>query len=136
MINRGFPRPILPDIKSVARDVLQAKLVKGTRGEVKIFISREVVHNFIVFIGIPRIFFVQNTKYHPLILVFANFSLKNCGFFIIVYSVMQSDGNSFYGDVVLDSFNMVYIDEDSILDERYVKRIFWDLYYKDFQFEE
>jgi len=49
---------------------------------------------------------------------------------------MQSDGNSFYGDVVLDSFNMVYIDEDSILDERYVKRIFWDLYYKDFQFEE
>ena len=25
--------------------------------------------------------------------------------------VMQSDGNSFWGDVVLDSFNMVYSDE-------------------------
>ena len=30
--------------------------------------------------------------------------------------MMQSDGNSFYGDIVLDSFNMSYIDEDSILD--------------------
>ena len=30
------------------------------------------------------------------------------------YSVMQSDGNSFCGDVVLDSFNMVNSDEDSI----------------------
>ena len=29
-------------------------------------------------------------------------------------SVMQSDGNSFCGDVVLDSFNMVYSGEDSI----------------------
>ena len=27
---------------------------------------------------------------------------------------MQSDGNSFFGDVVLDRFNMVYSDEDSI----------------------
>ena len=35
-------------------------------------------------------------------------SLYNC-----MYSVMQSDGNSFYGDV-LDSFDLVYIDEDSI----------------------
>ena len=32
----------------------------------------------------------------------------------IIYSVMQSDGNSFFGDVVLDSFSMVYSDEDSI----------------------
>ena len=30
------------------------------------------------------------------------------------FSVVQSDGNSFSGDVVLDSFNMVYSDEDSI----------------------
>ena len=30
------------------------------------------------------------------------------------YSVMQSDGNSLCGDVVLESFNMVYSDEDSI----------------------
>ena len=34
---------------------------------------------------------------------------------LILYSdVMQSDGNSFCEDVVLDSFNMVYSDEDSI----------------------
>ena len=31
-----------------------------------------------------------------------------------MYSVMQSDGNSFCGDVVLDSYNMVYSDEDII----------------------
>ena len=30
------------------------------------------------------------------------------------YSVMQSDGNRFYGDVVLDSFNMVYSVEGRI----------------------
>ena len=33
---------------------------------------------------------------------------------IHLYNVMQSDGNSFYGDVVLDSFNMVNSDENSI----------------------
>ena len=32
---------------------------------------------------------------------------------------MISDGDSFYGDVVLDSFNMVYSDEDSIQDQKY-----------------
>ena len=31
----------------------------------------------------------------------------------MAYSVMQSDGNSFSGGVVLDSFNMVYGDEVS-----------------------
>ena len=30
------------------------------------------------------------------------------------YSVMQSDGESFCGDIVLDSFNILYSDEDSI----------------------
>ena len=30
------------------------------------------------------------------------------------YSEMQSDGNKFCGEVVLDSFNMVYSHEDSI----------------------
>ena len=49
---------------------------------------------------------------------------------------MQSDGNSFYGDVVLDSFNMVYSDEDSIEEQKHAKRIFWDLYYEDFEFWE
>ena len=31
---------------------------------------------------------------------------------------MQSDGDSFCEDVVLDSFNMAYRDEDSILDQK------------------
>ena len=41
------------------------------------------------------------------------------------YSVLQSDGNSFCGDVVLDSFKMEYSDEDSILDKICEKQIFW-----------
>ena len=36
---------------------------------------------------------------------------------ILYYSVIQSGGNSLCGDVVLDSFNMVYRDEDSIYDQ-------------------
>ena len=36
-----------------------------------------------------------------------------------MYSVMQSDGNSFYGDVVFDSFNNASRDKDSILDQKY-----------------
>ena len=36
---------------------------------------------------------------------------------------MQSDGNSFCGDVVLDSFNMSYREEDSIVDQKYEKQI-------------
>ena len=34
------------------------------------------------------------------------------------YSVIQSDGNSFCGDVVLDSFNKGFRDEDNILDQK------------------
>ena len=35
---------------------------------------------------------------------------------------MQSDGNSFYGDVVLNTFNMVYNEEDkSITSESFEK---------------
>ena len=40
---------------------------------------------------------------------------------------MQSDRNSFWGNVVLDSFNMAYRDESSILNHNYEKQIFWDL---------
>jgi len=47
---------------------------------------------------------------------------------------MQSDGNSFCGDVVLDSFNKAYRDEDSILDQKFEKQISEDLYYEDFKF--
>ena len=35
---------------------------------------------------------------------------------IITYSVMQSNGNSFCGDVVLDSFNEAFWDGDNNLD--------------------
>ena len=44
---------------------------------------------------------------------------------------MQSDLNSFCGYVVLNSFSMVYSDEDSIYDQKYEKRIFWNLYCDD-----
>ena len=44
---------------------------------------------------------------------------------------MQSDGKSYCGNVVLDSFNMVYSDENSILGKKIKKRIFWDIYYED-----
>ena len=47
---------------------------------------------------------------------------------------MQSDGNSFCGYGVLDNFNTVYRDYDSILEQKYEKQISWDLYYEDFIF--
>ena len=37
------------------------------------------------------------------------------------------------GDVVLDSFNMVYGHEDSVLDQKYKKQISRDLYNKEFK---
>ena len=49
---------------------------------------------------------------------------------------MQSDGNSFCGDVVLDSFNIVKSDKDSLKDQPYEKRILRDLYHEDFKFYE
>ena len=50
------------------------------------------------------------------------------------YSVMQSYANSFWGDVVLDTFNNVSRDEDNILDKIYIKQICPDFYYDDFWF--
>ena len=32
---------------------------------------------------------------------------------------MQSDGNSFFGNVILDSFTMLYSDEDRIHEQKY-----------------
>ena len=49
-----------------------------------------------------------------------------------IYSVTQSLSNSFLGDVVLDSFNMVYRDEDGILDQKYENQICSDFYRDDF----
>ena len=53
---------------------------------------------------------------------------------IDMHSVTQSYANSFWGDVVLDSFNNVYRDEDNILDQIYVKQIRPDFYSDDFWF--
>ena len=46
---------------------------------------------------------------------------QDLGSRLIKYSVTQSLCNSLLGDVVLDSFNTVYRDEDSILDQTYQK---------------
>ena len=42
---------------------------------------------------------------------------------IYVFCIL-SDGDSIFGDIVLDSFNMVYSDEDRIQGQKYEKRIF------------
>ena len=52
-----------------------------------------------------------------------------------MYSVMQSDGHRFCGDVVLDIFNMAYGHEDSVLDQKYEKQISRDRYYKELKFQ-
>ena len=41
-----------------------------------------------------------------------------------LYGVMQPDGNGFFGDVVLDSFNKTSRDEDNILYQVYKTNIF------------
>ena len=48
---------------------------------------------------------------------------------------MQSDGNSFIGDGVLDSFKMSYRDEDSILDQKYESKYYY-FYYIIFYYED
>ena len=50
------------------------------------------------------------------------------------YSVTQSLLNSFLGVVIVDSLNMVYGDEDSILDQIYEKQIFSAFYSEDLKF--
>ena len=47
---------------------------------------------------------------------------------------MKSDGNSFCGDVVLDSVTMAFSDEDSIMDQIYEKLTFSELHNGDFKF--
>ena len=51
-----------------------------------------------------------------------------------MYSVMQSDGNSFCGHVVLNSFNKACRVEDNILDQIYKRQICLDFYYADVTF--
>ena len=56
----------------------------------------------------------------------------------ITYSVKQSYANSFWGDVVLDSFNYVSKDEGNILDQIYknINNICSNFYYADLKFWE
>ena len=49
-----------------------------------------------------------------------------------MYSVMQSDGNSFGGDVVSDSSNKTSLDEDNNSDEIYKKHMCSQSCYDDF----
>ena len=48
---------------------------------------------------------------------------------------MQSEGNSFDGDVVSNSFNIAYRDKPSIFYQKYEKKQLWNLYYEDFKFK-
>ena len=47
---------------------------------------------------------------------------------------MQSYRDSFGGDVVLDSFNIAFRDENINLFQIYERQIFWDLHYEDTRF--
>ena len=47
---------------------------------------------------------------------------------------MKSDRNTFYGDVVLDSFNKASRDEDNILDQMCKTQVCFDFYYDDLIF--
>ena len=49
-------------------------------------------------------------------------------------TALRNHANSFWGDVVLDTFNNVYREEDNILDQIYVKQIRPYFYYGDFWF--
>ena len=53
-----------------------------------------------------------------------------------LYSVMQSDGSSFSGEVVMDSFSRVYSDEGRFKTKNIKKRFYWDLYFENFRFRE
>ena len=47
---------------------------------------------------------------------------------------MQSDRNSYFGVVFLDSFNKASRDKDNILDQMYKKQICSDFYYQNLNF--
>ena len=53
---------------------------------------------------------------------------------IIFVRTSQSDGNIFCGHVILEILNMLYRDEDSILDQKYARQISRDFYHEDFKY--
>ena len=58
------------------------------------------------------------------IIISSRYVHKNARFGVGKYSVMQSDGNSFGGDVVSDSFNKTFWDENNILYQIYKNQYF------------
>ena len=52
--------------------------------------------------------------------------------YVFIYIVKQSDGNSFCRDVVLNSFNKAYRDENNIIDQKYKTQICLDFYFNNF----
>ena len=59
---------------------------------------------------------------------------QNDPFLCNFYSMMQSDRNSFCGEIVLDSVNMASKDKDSFSEQIYKRQMCPDLYYDDFKF--
>ena len=57
-------------------------------------------------------------------------NLKHKDVFLI-YSVTQSYANSFWGEVVLDTFNNIYRDGDNIWDQINIQQTCPDFYYDD-----
>ena len=55
--------------------------------------------------------------------------------YYLSFSYFRPSLFQFWGDIVLDSFNMAYGDGGSIIDQKYENQIFWDLY-KDYKIKE
>ena len=51
---------------------------------------------------------------------------------LLFHTAFRNRTNSFWGDVVLDSFRNTSRDKDSILDQIYLKQICSEFYYKEF----
>ena len=56
------------------------------------------------------------------------------GYRTLKYSVMQSDGNNFCGDVVWTPLTWYTVMKTTFKDQKHEKRIFRDLYCEDFKF--
>ena len=82
--------------------------------------SLQFLHHFIKTLRLKNLPGRNNTLYE----------VYNPVFSMNVY-VMQSDGNSYSGYVVLDSVNKATRDDNNILDQIYNKRICSDCYYDD-----
>ena len=67
-----------------------------------------------------------NLTIHLSLYCYMHIILYFCLFALPEYSVTQSYANSFWGDVVFDTFNNVSRDKNKILDQKYIKQICTD----------